>query len=93
MPDEILLNEVAYAVWQTVNDRGPIELGEVVRLTGIDQAQVSAAATDTSPLNNLLLAPKGLGWEIWTPRFSHGGTRLSPGSFGKAGGGDGKKKA
>ncbi|WP_437732582.1 serine hydrolase domain-containing protein [Sorangium sp. So ce1335] len=48
--------------------------------------QVSAAATDTSPLNNLLLAPKGLGWEIWTPRFSHGGTRLSPGSFGKAGG-------
>lgn len=48
--------------------------------------QVTAAATDTSPLNNLLLAPKGLGWEIWTPRFSNGGTRLSPGSFGKAGG-------
>ncbi|MGK4001678.1 serine hydrolase domain-containing protein [Sorangium sp. So ce1036] len=48
--------------------------------------QVTAAATDTSPLSNLLLAPKGLGWEIWTPRFSHGGTRLSPWSFGKAGG-------
>ncbi|KYF97629.1 serine hydrolase [Sorangium cellulosum] len=48
--------------------------------------RVTAAATDTSPLNNLLLAPKGLGWEIWTPRFSNGGTRLSPGSFGKAGG-------
>jgi phenylalanyl-tRNA synthetase alpha chain len=48
MPDEILLNEAAYAVWQTVKDRGPIELGEVVRLTGIDQAQVSAAATDAA---------------------------------------------
>jgi phenylalanyl-tRNA synthetase alpha chain len=46
MPDEILLNEAAYAVWQTVKERGPIELGEVVRLTGIDQAQVSAAATE-----------------------------------------------
>ena len=46
MPDEILLNEAAYAVWQTVKEKGPIELGEVVKLTGIDQAQVSAAATE-----------------------------------------------
>lgn len=46
MADEILLNEAAYAVWQTVKERGPIELGEVARLTGIDQAQVSAAATE-----------------------------------------------
>jgi hypothetical protein len=48
MPDEILLNEAAYAVWQTVKERGPIELGEVVKLTGIDQAQVSAAATEAA---------------------------------------------
>ncbi|MCI0332049.1 MAG: phenylalanine--tRNA ligase subunit alpha [Planctomycetes bacterium] len=46
MPDEILLNEAAYTVWQTVKERGPIELGEVVRITGIDQAQVSATAIE-----------------------------------------------
>ncbi len=48
MPDEILLNEAAYAVWQTVKEHGPIELSEVVKLTGIDQAQVSAAATEAA---------------------------------------------
>src|SRR3989304_3688720 len=48
MPDEILLNEAAYAVWQTVKERGPIVLNEVVKLTGIDQAQVSAAATEAA---------------------------------------------
>jgi phenylalanyl-tRNA synthetase alpha chain len=48
MLDEILLNEAAYAVWQTVKDRGPIELGEVVQRTGVDQAQVSAAATEAA---------------------------------------------
>jgi phenylalanyl-tRNA synthetase alpha chain len=48
MPDDIQLNEAAYAVWQTVRERGPIELGDVVKLTGIDQAQVSAAATEAS---------------------------------------------
>jgi phenylalanyl-tRNA synthetase alpha chain len=46
MADEILLNEAAYAVWQTVKEQGPIELGEVAKLTGIDQAQVSATATE-----------------------------------------------
>ncbi len=48
MPDEILLNEAAYAVWQVVKERGPIELGEVVKQTGVDQAQVSAAATEAA---------------------------------------------
>ncbi len=42
--------------------------------------------TDQSPLTNLLQTPKGYGWERWTRRFSNGGMRLSPGSFGKAGG-------
>ncbi|KYG06619.1 serine hydrolase [Sorangium cellulosum] len=48
--------------------------------------QVTAAATDTSPINNLLFTPKGLGWELWTRRFSNGGMRLSPRAYGKAGG-------
>jgi CubicO group peptidase (beta-lactamase class C family) len=47
---------------------------------------VTEAETDTSPINNLLLAPKGLGWEMRTRRFSNGGMRLSPRAFGKAGG-------
>ncbi|WP_240807812.1 serine hydrolase domain-containing protein [Polyangium spumosum] len=47
---------------------------------------VDAAKADTSPLLNLLSTPKGYGWELFTPRFSNGGTRLSPGSYGKAGG-------
>lgn len=42
--------------------------------------------TDQSPLTNLLQTPKGYGWERWTRRFSNGGMRLSPGSFGKCGG-------
>jgi phenylalanyl-tRNA synthetase alpha chain len=50
MSDEILLSEAAYAVWQTVKEHGPIELGEVVKQTGIDQAQVSAAATEAAQL-------------------------------------------
>jgi phenylalanyl-tRNA synthetase alpha chain len=48
MADEILLNEAAYAVWQTVKERGPIELGDIVKQTGIDQAQVSATATEAA---------------------------------------------
>jgi serine-type D-Ala-D-Ala carboxypeptidase len=48
--------------------------------------QVTVANTDTSPINNLLLTPKGYGWELTTRRFSNGGMRLSPGSYGKAGG-------
>jgi phenylalanyl-tRNA synthetase alpha chain len=46
MPDEIFLNEAAYAVWQTVKDRGPIELEEVANITGMNQAHVAATATE-----------------------------------------------
>lgn len=46
MVEEILLNESAFAVWQTVQERGPIELSDVARITGVDQAQVSATATE-----------------------------------------------
>jgi phenylalanyl-tRNA synthetase alpha chain len=48
MADEILLNEAAYAVWKTVRECGPIELSEVAKSTGIDQAQVSATVTEAS---------------------------------------------
>lgn len=48
--------------------------------------QLKEADTDLNPVTNLILTPKGYGWELWTNRFSSGGTRLSPGSYGKAGG-------
>ncbi|WP_438027881.1 serine hydrolase domain-containing protein [Sorangium sp. So ce233] len=58
----------------------------VRRMKRNNTPQVTEAATDTSPIENLLLTPKGLGWELWTRRFSSGGMRLSPRSYGKAGG-------
>lgn len=47
---------------------------------------VNVAETDVSNGANLFATPKGYGWELATPRFSNGGTRLTPGSYGKAGG-------
>jgi serine-type D-Ala-D-Ala carboxypeptidase len=48
--------------------------------------QVTAEQTDISPMANLLETPKGYGWELFSHRFSSGGMRLRPGSYGKAGG-------
>jgi CubicO group peptidase (beta-lactamase class C family) len=48
--------------------------------------QVTETATDLDPTTNLLLTPKGYGFELWTHRFSPGGMRLTPGSYGKSGG-------
>jgi CubicO group peptidase (beta-lactamase class C family) len=48
--------------------------------------QVTEAATDQDATTNLLFTPKGYGFELWTHRFSPGGMRLSPGSYGKTGG-------
>lgn len=45
MADEILFNDEAFAVWKTVQEHGPIELGEIVKRTGIDQSLVSNVAT------------------------------------------------
>ncbi len=47
---------------------------------------VHVAQTDTSLLMSLLATPKGYGWELSTPRYSNGGTRMSTNAFGKAGG-------
>lgn len=46
---------------------------------------VDVATTDTSSLMNIVATPKGYGWELATPRYSNGGTRLSPSAYGKAG--------
>ena len=48
--------------------------------------QVTEATTDQDPTTNLLFTPKGYGFELWTHRFSPGGMRLTPGSYGKSGG-------
>ncbi|HSN98380.1 MAG TPA: serine hydrolase domain-containing protein, partial [Candidatus Nanopelagicales bacterium] len=48
--------------------------------------QVDHATADQSPIADLLFGPKAYGWEIWAPRFSTGGMRLSPGSYGSVGG-------
>jgi serine-type D-Ala-D-Ala carboxypeptidase len=48
--------------------------------------QVTEADTDLNPIYNLILTPKGYGFELWTHRFSTGGMHLSPDSYGKTGG-------
>jgi CubicO group peptidase (beta-lactamase class C family) len=55
-------------------------------VTSNQTPQVTEAATDLDPTTNLLSTPKGYGYELWTHRFSPGGMRLSPGSYGKTGG-------
>lgn len=54
-----------------------------VRVMTADQTPQVTEATDTDPISNLLFTHKGYGWELWTHRFSSGGMRLTPGSFGK----------
>jgi CubicO group peptidase (beta-lactamase class C family) len=58
----------------------------IKQMTKNQTPQVSENATDLSPLANLLLTPKGYGWELRTHRFSNGGVRFSHGCCGKAGG-------
>ncbi len=48
--------------------------------------QVSEADTDLDPTLNLILTPKGYGFELWTHRFSPGGMLMSRPSYGKSGG-------
>jgi len=58
----------------------------VAQMVANQTPQVTAAATDLSPLANLLFTPKGYGFELATHRFSTGGMRLSSRSYGKTGG-------
>jgi CubicO group peptidase (beta-lactamase class C family) len=77
---------------QMVLGRGAVAgvrvLGEKLAAAMVDNQTpwVKAEETDVSPIANLLFTPKGYGWELSTSRFSNGGMRLSPGSFGKIGG-------
>ena len=48
MPDEILLNEAAYAVWQTVKDHGPLELNRLAFFAQVDQSQAAATAAEAA---------------------------------------------
>ena len=57
-----------------------------VRMMTADQTSQVNETVDVDPISNLLFTHKGYGWELWTHRFSSGGMRLTPGSFGKAGG-------
>ncbi|MDQ6721239.1 MAG: serine hydrolase [Candidatus Dormibacteraeota bacterium] len=57
-----------------------------VRTMTADQTPQVNETVDVDPISNLLFTHKGYGWELWTHRFSSGGMRLTPGSFGKAGG-------
>src|SRR2546428_2413836 len=57
-----------------------------VRIMAADQTPQVNETVDVDPISNLLFTHKGYGWELWTHRFSSGGMRLPPGSFGNAGG-------
>ncbi len=67
-------------------DASVLSADTVVAMTANQTPWVDAATTDTDRLANLLFTPKGYGWELATPRFSHGGTKLSEHAYGKAGG-------
>lgn len=67
-------------------DASVLSADTVVAMTANQTPWVDAATTDTDPLANLLFTPKGYGWELATPRFSHGGTKLTEHAYGKAGG-------
>ncbi|HVT29147.1 MAG TPA: hypothetical protein VHE81_14120, partial [Lacipirellulaceae bacterium] len=50
MPDELLLNEPAYAVWQTIYNAGHtgMEISEIVEQTGSHQSQVAATVAEAA---------------------------------------------
>jgi serine-type D-Ala-D-Ala carboxypeptidase len=77
---QMLLNEGSYGTTRLLAPQ------TVSVMTSNQTPQVTEAATDLDPTTNLLSTPKGYGYELWTHRFSPGGMRLSPGSYGKTGG-------
>jgi serine-type D-Ala-D-Ala carboxypeptidase len=77
---QMILNGGSYGTAQVLSRTS------VRQMTSNQTPQVTEAATDLDPTTNLISTPKGYGFELWTHRFSPGGMRLSPGSFGKSGG-------
>ena len=76
---QMILNDGAYGGVRILNP-------STVRMMTADQTHQVNETVDVDPISNLLFTHKGYGWELWTHRFSSGGMRLTPGSFGKAGG-------
>ena len=76
---QMILNGGSYGSVRIINP-------STVHMMTADQTPQVTEATDTDPISNLLFTHKGYGWELWTHRFSSGGMRLTPGSYGKAGG-------
>jgi len=76
---QMILNDGSYGGAKIVSP-------STVRTMTADQTPQVNETVDVDPISNLLFTHKGYGWELWTHRFSSGGMRLTPGSFGKAGG-------
>jgi serine-type D-Ala-D-Ala carboxypeptidase len=76
---QMILNDGSYGGVKIVSP-------STVRTMTADQTPQVNETVDVDPISNLLFTHKGYGWELWTHRFSSGGMRLTPGSFGKAGG-------
>ena len=76
---QMILNDGSYGGVKIVSP-------STVRMMAADQTPQVNETVDVDPISNLLFTHKGYGWELWTHRFSSGGMRLTPGSFGKAGG-------
>ena len=76
---QMILNDGSYGGAKIVSP-------STVRTMTADQTAQVNETVDVDPISNLLFTHKGYGWELWTHRFSSGGMRLTPGSFGKAGG-------
>ncbi len=76
---QMILNDGSYGGVKIVS-------ASTVRMMAADQTPQVNETVDVDPISNLLFTHKGYGWELWTHRFSSGGMRLTPGSFGKAGG-------
>ncbi len=68
------------------NTKRVLDSDVVATIVANQTPQVTEAATDLDPTSNLISTPKGYGFELWTHRFSPGGMRLTPGSYGKTGG-------
>ena len=55
MPQEFALNESSYAVWKALEVSGRLDVGQLVETTGVDQSQVTAAASEAAELGFFVL--------------------------------------
>ncbi len=55
MSQEFALNESSYAVWKALEVSGRLDVGQLVETTGVDQSQVTAAASEAAELGFFVL--------------------------------------